>query len=131
LPPPLFGRGRSGYLAAIEWRFLASGSGGRGRAAWARPRIPLLAGEDASPMARTLLVADSGSGVGSVLPASDYLFINVDLTVILPRDPVGHWLLLESSTTIGPDGTGLATTRLCDQAGTCGRGFQALLVAPR
>jgi len=142
--PPIFERSQSGYLAAIEWRFLTGeddcqgggpGEAGlpgarAGRAAWTRPRLPLLPGEDASPMCRALLVADSGSGVSAVLPAANFLFINVDLTVVLPRDPVGEWLLLESSTTVGPDGTGLASTRLSDPGGTCGRGWQTLLVAP-
>ncbi|HUJ05668.1 MAG TPA: thioesterase family protein, partial [Streptosporangiaceae bacterium] len=101
------------------------------RVAWTRPRIPLLAGEEASPMSRALLVADSGSGLGAALPASEFIFINVDLNVVLPRDPAGEWLLLESSTIVGSDGTGLATTRLSDQLGACGRGWQTLLVAPR
>jgi hypothetical protein len=32
---------------------------------------------------------------------------------------------------LGADGTGLAMTRLSDQAGACGRAWQTLLVAPR
>ena len=142
-PPAIFDRDLRGYLAEIEWRFMArqpgespaSGESGivgaAGQAAWTRPRIPLLSGEDSSPMPRALLVADSGSGLGAALPPLEYLFINVDLTVVLPRDPVGDWLLLESSTTVGSDGTGLATTRLSDPAGACGRGWQTLLVARR
>ena len=82
-------------------------------------------------MSRTLLVADSGSGVGAALPASGFIFINVDLSVVLPRDPAGEWLLLEASTAVGADGTGLATTRLSDQHGSFGRAWQTLLVAPR
>ena len=81
-------------------------------------------------MSRTLLVADSGSGVGAALSAARFIFINVDLTVVLPRDPVGDWLLLESSTVIGADGTGLATTRLADPLGSFDRALQTLLVAP-
>jgi hypothetical protein len=82
-------------------------------------------------MSRALLVADSGSGISAVLPSSDFLFINVDLTVVLPRDPVGEWLRLDAETSIGKDGTGLAITRLSDQLGECGKGLQTLLVAPR
>jgi len=130
--PPIFRRHRDGYLASIEWRFVPPGSsGGRARAVWTRPLLPLLPGEDPSPMSRALLVADSGNGVSAVLSASEFLFINVDLTVTLPRDPAGDWLLLEASTTIGKDGTGLALTRLSDQLGRCGMGMQTLLVAPR
>jgi hypothetical protein len=149
--PEIFKREPDGYLASIEWRFLpsdldeyvAAGPAGlpdgpaqsaraaRTRAAWARPVIPLLPEEEASPMARTLLVADSGSGVGAALPATQYIFINVDVTVALPRDPVGDWLLLEAETVIGADGPGLAMTRLSAQTGPCGRAWQTLLVAPR
>ena len=155
--PVIFEREPDGYLASIEWRFLpseldehvaagrtgpAGPAGGPAapahssrtaqvRAAWARPLIPLLADEEASPMARTLLVADSGSGVGAALPATEFIFINVDVTVALPRDPAGDWMLLEAETAIGADGTGLAVTRLSDQAGPCGRAWQTLLVAPR
>ena len=110
---------------------IVSGEAAKVRSAWTRPRIPLLPGEEPSPMSRALLVADSGSGVGAALPSSAFIFINVDLTVVLPRDPVGDWILLESSTTIGSAGTGLATTRLSDQTGALGRGYQTLLVAPR
>jgi hypothetical protein len=82
-------------------------------------------------MSRTLLMADSGSGVGAALPAAEFIFINVDLTVTLTRDPVGDWLLLEAATSVGSSGTGLAMTRLCDRQGAFGRALQTLLVAPR
>jgi Thioesterase-like superfamily len=122
----------AGYLSAIEWRFLDGGfeQPAPGRA-WTRPTIPLVAGEDASPMCRALLVADSGSGVSAVLDPARFLFINVDLTVVLPRDPVGEWLLLEAATTTNTQGTGLAETALSDLSGRCGTALQTLLVAPR
>ncbi|HET9895442.1 MAG TPA: thioesterase family protein [Streptosporangiaceae bacterium] len=133
LPPEIFNRQRVGYLTMIEWRFKEPGAAGHQapvRGAWARPRIPLLEGEEMSSMSRALLIADSGSGVGAVLPATSFTFINTDLTVALQRDPVGDWLLLEASTVIGANGTGLATTRLADTRGSFGRGMQTLLVAP-
>jgi hypothetical protein len=152
--PPIFNGPRHGYLAAIEWRFLTADAPGAAnesadpaaslfpaagrdsglapvRATWSRPSIPLLPGEGLSAMSRALLVADSGSGVGAALPPAEFIFINVDLTVVLPRDPDGEWILLEPSTTIGPDGTGLTTTRLSDPSGAFGIGCQTLLVAPR
>lgn len=146
LPPLIFRREQHGYLASIDWRFMPEefadlsapdatggppGSAAPVRAAWTRPRIPLLPDEQPSSMSRALLVADSGSGIGAALPSSAFIFINVDLTVVLPRDPAGEWLLLESSTTVGSDGTGLARTRLSDPLGSCGQGWQTLLVAPR
>jgi len=132
--PPDFGRAHTaGYMSAIEWRFV-SGAGFREHAAgsaWTRARIPLLPGEQPSPMCRALLVADSGSGVGAALDPAKFEYINVDLTVVLARDPVGEWLLLESATTIGAEGTGLAESILSDTSGRCGRAMQTLLVAPR
>jgi Thioesterase-like superfamily len=121
-----------GYLSHIEWRFEAGNFDEPGPCkTWARPRIPLLPGEDISAMSRTLLLADSGSGVSMALDPRIYIFINVDLTVILHRDPAGEWLLLDAVTTMDGTGTGLAETRLSDCAGEVGIGVQTLLVSPR
>jgi hypothetical protein len=131
--PPMFPGGYlDGYLAAIDWRFVAGKFDEPGPCqVWARPRIPLLPGEDLSPLCRTLLVADSGSGVSMVVDPTKYLFINVDLTVILHRDPVGEFVLLDAESTMGGTGTGLAETQLADSTGVFGTGVQTLLVAPR
>lgn len=131
---PSFFDGRlAGYLSAIDWRFLSGGDFDPREPArvWTRPRIPLVAGEEPSPTCRALLVADSGSGVSAVLDPARFLFINVDLTVVLQRDPAGEWLLLDAATSIGDQGTGLAETVLSDTDGPCGRALQTLLVAPR
>ena len=121
-----------GYLSHIEWRFEAGNFDELGPCkTWARPRIPLLPGEQTSPMSRTLLLADSGSGVSMALDPRTYIFINVDLTVILHRDPAGEWLLLDAETTMDGTGTGLAETRLSDSDGEVGTGVQTLLVSPR
>jgi hypothetical protein len=131
-PSDLGGFGTDGYLSAIEWL------SGRGSLAelgpadvWARPRIELVAGETMSPFCRAVLVADSGSGVSSTLDARSWLFINVDLTVVLSRDPIGEWVLLGSRTTIEPSGTGIAETVLADQSGVAGRALQTLYVSRR
>jgi Thioesterase-like superfamily len=121
-----------GYLSAIDWRFVSGKLDKPGPCqVWARPRIPLVPGEDISPASKALLVADSGSGVSMVLDPAKYIFINVDLTVILHRDPVGEFVLLDAESTMGGTGTGLAKTRLADTTGVFGIGVQTLLVAPR
>jgi Thioesterase-like superfamily len=133
-PPSGFrGAYQAGYLAAIDFRFVpGSGFTTLGPAVvWGRPKIPLIPDEEPSPMCRALLLADSGSGVSATLDPLSFLFINVDLTVILPRDPAGDWLLLDAATTIGDKGTGLAETTLSDMHGPCGTALQTLLVAPR
>jgi hypothetical protein len=132
VPVPVFPGGyMDGYLAAIDWRFVGGGFGQFGPAqAWGRPRIPLLAGEELTPMTRTLLLADSGSGIGMALDPRQYLFLNVDLTVVLQRDPVGEWLLLDALTTMGGNGTGMTETLLSDRDGVIGTGLQTQLVTP-
>lgn len=133
-PLPTFSGGHTaGYVAAVDWRFTSGGDFAKREPArvWMSPRIPLLEGEELTPMCRTLLVADSGSGVSAVLDPGKYLFVNVDLTVVLTRDPAGDWVHLDSVSTIGGQGTGLAETVLSDAAGPCGRALQTLLVALR
>lgn len=121
-----------GYLSQVEWRFVVGKFEEPGPCqVWARPLLPLLPDEEVSPMCRTLLLADSGSGVSMALDPMAFIFINVDLTVILQRDPAGDWLLLDAVTTMGGSGTGLAETRLSDVAGVVGTGVQTLLISPR
>jgi hypothetical protein len=131
-PGDLAGFRTEGYLSAIEWR------AGRGSLrllgpadAWARQRVPLVAGEETSGWGRAVVVADSGSGVSSTLDASKWVFINVDLTVVLGRDPVGEWILLGSRTSIDPSGTGIADSVLGDRSGVFGRAVQTLFVSKR
>lgn len=121
-----------GYLSHVEWRFEAGNFDEPGQCrAWGRPMIPLLPGEDFAPMSLALLLADTGSGISMAIDPRHYLFINVDLTVILQRDPIGDWLLLDSVTSMGGSGTGLAETQLSDTTGLVGAGVQTLLVSPR
>jgi Thioesterase-like superfamily len=121
-----------GYLSHVEWRFEGGNFDQPGPCrAWGRSMIPLLPGEELAPMARTLLLADTGSGISMALDPRHFIFINVDLTVILQRDLVGEWLLLDSETSMGGTGTGLAETQLSDTGGFIGTGIQTLFVSPR
>lgn len=122
-----------GFPSVIEWR-----SAGRGRmsvpgpaALWGRLRVPLVAGEELSPVQRLLALADNGNGISSETDFDSTYFINPELTVHLHREPVGEWICLDATTTITPGGAGLATSVLSDRSGPVAVGAQALLVAPR
>lgn len=134
LPVPVFDPPWEGesYFTAMEWR----GAGGAffepgPAAAWMRTRIPLVEGEEPSPLARVLVVADSGNGISSVTSPLEYLFINTEITVHLFRLPIGEWVCLDAVSRIDPSGVGVAESILWDEVGRIGRGNQALLVAPR
>jgi hypothetical protein len=74
LPPEqpqqaFFGLTDWGYGEAIEWRFTEGGFDTPGRAgAWTRVKPALVAGEPITPIARTLIAADSANGRSSTLP---------------------------------------------------------------
>ena len=120
------------YFNAMEWRQAAGGFFEPGpAAAWMRMRMPLVEGEEPSPLTRVLVAADSGNGLSFVTPPLEYLFINTELTVHLFRLPAGEWVCLDAVSRIDPSGIGVAESILWDETGRLGRGNQALLVARR
>lgn len=116
---------------AIEIRFV-SGIFGKGPStAWFRLRVPIVGGEEPSPLQRLAAAADFGNGISAILPWDEYLFINPDLTVYVDRVPEGEWVCLEARTILVPEGVGIAESVLYDERGRIGRAIQALVVAPR
>jgi hypothetical protein len=121
-----------GYHAAMENRFVRGAFRELGPATvWMRMRHPLVEGEEPSPLQRLLTAADSGNGVSATLDLSRFIFINVDLTVHLHRQPVGEWVCLDAITLPQPNGVGVADTVLHDERGPIGRALQTLLVRER
>ena len=114
-------------MRAVKGGFLRLGPG----AIWFRPNRPIVEGSSISQAMRTVLAADCGNGVGSVLDFKKWTFINADLTVTLARPPVGDWILLNSEMMLGADGAGLAVSRLGDAQGYFGSAIQCLVVEPR
>jgi hypothetical protein len=116
---------------AIEIRFVRGIFGGGPSTAWFRMRVPIVRGEEASPLQRLAAAADFGNGISAVLPWDEYLFINPDLTLYVERPPAGEWICLEAETIIAPHGVATAESVLYDEHGRVGRAIQALLVARR
>ncbi len=121
-----------GYHAAMDYRFISGAFMEPGPATvWMRPKVPLLPGEEVTPLQRVLVAADSGNGVSSPLDWRRYLFINVDLSVHLHRMPRGEWVCLDAVTLPEGEGVGFSDTALFDEDGAIGRAAQTLLVAER
>jgi len=121
-----------GYHTAMEYRFVHGGFAEPGPAiGWMRMRVPLVEGEEPTPLERVLVAADSGNGVSATLDWSRYLFVNVDLSVHLHRPLAGEWVCLDAITIPERTGIGIADTALYDELGPIGRANQTLLVDAR
>jgi hypothetical protein len=131
--PEFFATGDSvGYHTAMEWKAVSGAFLELGPATvWMRMRHPLIAGEEPSPLQRTLIAADVGNGISAVLDWRSYLFINVDLTVHLERMPRGEWVCVDAVTLPQANGIGTAESVLSDTDGRIGRSAQTLLLSSR
>ena len=124
-----FGEGGGYNDQGCEIRFVEGGFQHPGPGtAWVRLRLPVVAGEEPSPVVRAAAAADFGNGLSSVLRMRDWLYINPDLTVHLARPPAGEWLALRSVTYPSSAGAGLAESALYDASGRFGRSVQSLLI---
>ncbi|HEX2056964.1 MAG TPA: thioesterase family protein [Actinomycetota bacterium] len=131
--PDLFAdRKETDYIAAMEWRFVAGSFFGPGPAtAWLRMRMPLVEGEEPTPLQRVLTAADSASGISGALDFDSWVYVNPDLTVYLHRRLEGEFVCLDAATIPEPVGVGLTSATLHDRRGPIGRSGQSLFVAPR
>lgn len=118
-----------GFWQAMELRVAGGSFADTGPATiWFRLAVPLVEGEEPTPLQRVMAAADFGNGVSTALERGRYLFINPDLTVSLHRHPVGPWVALEAETFAETVGVGLAESALHDRGGRIGRAVQSLLV---
>jgi hypothetical protein len=131
--PEFFRTGQAvGYHTAMEWRSVGGGFHEAGPATvWMRMGCRLVAGEEPTPLQRTLVAADVGNGISWVLNWERYLFINVDLSVHLERMPEGEWVCVDAVTLPQRNGIGTAESVLSDERGRIGRAAQALMIAER
>lgn len=127
-----FWRDEVAYHRALDWRVVAGDVAEPGPATvWARLLVPLVAGEEPTPLERLLVMADAASGVSAALPWDRWLFVNVDVGIHLSRPPRGEWTAMAARTSIGPSGMGLCTSTLFDLDGAVGVSTQTLVVRRR
>jgi hypothetical protein len=98
---------------------------------WIRAQVPIVEGEELTPLQRALAAADFPNGISLRLDPARYLSINPELTVHLHREPEGEWIHLAARTFASPDGTGVADGVLSDLRGRFGRSTQSLILEPR
>jgi Thioesterase-like superfamily len=98
---------------------------------WFRLNVPVVSGEEPSPMQRVLAAADFPNGISTELSWKDWVFINPDLTVYIERLPVGEWIGVDAHMRVSEGGGAIAQGVLYDAQGRIGRSIQSLFVARR
>ena len=127
-----------GYITTLDVRPVVptpgdpTGAGPQpGRAAvWVATKADLVAGEEASTVARFIGLVDTANGIAVRQSPQEWLFPNLDLTIYLYRQPEGGWVGLDTTVVFGSDGQGLTSTVLHDVQGPVGRAEQILTVRP-
>lgn len=114
-----------------EIRFASGGFLPGPATAWFRLRVPLLAGEQTSPLQRLAAAADFPNGIASELDFAEFVFINPDLTLYVEREPRGEWVCLDASMRCFEGGGAVSEAVLYDRDGRVGRSLQSLYVARR
>jgi len=116
----------------VEHRFAAGSWAEAGPVTdWIRLLVPVVAGEEPSPLQRVAAAADFANGVSRVLPWETHTFINPDLTIHLLRPAVGPWVCIDARSMIAGDGIGMAESALFDERGRIGRSVQSVIVETR
>jgi hypothetical protein len=120
------------HRTGMELRFVGGGADRPGPATtWLRLRRPVVDDEEPTGVQRAAAAADFGNGVSWVLPATDWIFLNPDLTVHLAREPHGEWVGLDALTVPSDQGMAMAESALFDERGRVGRSVQSLLLQRR
>ena len=117
-----------GYIRSIDLVHGPDKQTGTGQA-WVRTSLTVVADEPVSPASGFVLLCDTANGMNTRVDPREWAFPNIDLTLHLYRDPVGgpgRWVGFDTLVTLGPDGVGLTSTTLHDEAGPVGRCEQIL-----
>jgi hypothetical protein len=121
--------GQIGFWNAIDMRPVAGELFVPGPAkVWFRLKVPVVAGQETSPLQRVAAAADFGNGVGSGIDRERFSFINADVSVALHRLPVGEWIGLDGVMFPEINGIALAESVLHDVRGRIGRGTQTVIL---
>ena len=120
------------HVAAIEFRFAEGDFLKPGPATvWFRLVMPVVEGEEPTPLQRVAACSDFGNGVSMVLNPAEHLFINPEVALYVHRDPVDEWVCLRARTDVETTGVGLAQSEIFDRRGSVGHALQSLFVEPR
>jgi hypothetical protein len=118
-----------GFIRALDLDQVVGGIGrGTPAISWYRLRVPVVAGEVMSPLARVAAVADFTSGTANFLPINRWSSINADVTLNMLRPAVGEWIAVDAIAHVAGDGIGHSRASLYDVEGFVGSGATTQIV---
>jgi hypothetical protein len=98
---------------------------------WLKLLLPVVAGQDITPLQRVTAGADYANGGFSTLSFEEWSFVSLDLTVQLIRPARGEWIAVTNDSLAANTGIGLGDAELYDVNGRIGRATATLLVERR
>lgn len=125
LPPELGLRWGVHDVVAVRWLEDQRSTGTS--KVWMRMPVPLVEGEEMSPLAHLAVLVDCISAASPIGPIFGP-WINTDITLYLHRPFVGEWLGMEIDRDVHPTGIGVANARLYDTEGALGSAHEAVMV---
>lgn len=112
---------------AVELRFVSGSTEESGPGVvWSRLRVPLMEGEEPSPLVRTGTLADLAAAVGWE-HGEDVSFINPDITLQLGRYPRGEWVCVAARNHRSAGAVAFNEATFYDDEGPFGRVLQTLV----
>ncbi|MFM8305305.1 MAG: thioesterase family protein [Actinomycetota bacterium] len=120
-----------GFLRALDMHRVTGGLGqGAPACTWFRLRVPVVAGEEPTPLVRLAALADFTSGTANFLPIDRWSSINADISIHVLREPQGEWIAVDAVAHAAGDGIGHSRSTLFDTTGMVGTGSTAQLLDP-
>ena len=128
-PRPLVPQGaaprRTGFHTTVEFRRVPAQQGAP-VTAWVHMPVPLIEGEELTPLVRVAACADFVNPLAGGSRPGGVGYINTDSTIHLHRLPAGEWIGMHVTRMVEA-GIGVATAVLYDLDGPIGRGTQCAL----
>jgi hypothetical protein len=123
-----------GFHTHIETRWVTAFGGEAPPTVWIRIPVPLIEGEETTPIMRAAALSDFGNAIGNQhlgLSGARSSYINADITMYFHRDPEGEWLCLQGDYRTETAGVGFIDSIWYDEQGRFARGVQSRLLNSR
>ncbi len=127
-PSPEGGHGFTAFDSGVETMFPPDQFPTPGPTIMWMRALPLLPNETGSGFQRICPLADCGNAVSRNADLEGVSFVNIDLTIMLHREPIGDWFGTDSVSRWEPTGSGISDSVLFDEHGAVGKALQTILL---